>query len=529
MPDVNVATAQEPLLSQPDRASSISSLSWILPLIIMAWYQVVHHLQGEWSYNPQYSYGWSVPFLVGFLLWRRWSTRPDAEQPVSRWWPILGSVLAVVGLAPFRFLSDANPDWRLLSWSGSLCAVLLSLCLIYLAGGKSWLRHFAFPFLFFLVAVPWPMQLEQRIVQQLMQAVTALNVFGLHLAGVPALQHGNVIEVGSGLIGIEEACSGVRSLQATLMISLFLGELYSFPTGARVLLVVAGGILAFVCNLLRTAFLVYIGTAKGDSALHAWHDPAGLTILLCCLFGLWGLSLIMRRRISPAEMEFPAATHAPFAFPFSPSVLLALLVFLASTEVGVRFWYDWHQRQALDAHWTVNWPNENPGYEKVPISAEAQGLLQYNEGGGATWAGPDGHNWVLYHFRWLPGRTAALFVKIHRPDVCLPASGMTLIRDDGIHYFAAGGANLPIRSYRFENGATPLHVLYCYWDARSSYENAHSAAAEDWSPTGRVRAALRGQRERGAQMLELAVWGYEDDQEAHEALERQLRQVIKGA
>ena len=499
----------------------------ILPLVVLAWYQVAHHLQGEWSYNPQYSYGWSVPLLVGFLLWRRWLIRPDPERPTARWWPILGSIFAVICLAVFRFLSDANPDWRLLSWSGSLCAVLLSLCLIYLTGGKPWLRHFAFPFLFFLVAVPWPVRIEQEIIQQLMQAVTALNVFGLHLAGVPALQHGNVIELGSGLIGIEEACSGVRSLQATLMISLFLGELYSFPISARALLVAAGAVLAFICNLFRTAFLVYIGMAKGSSALHAWHDPAGLTILLCCLFGLWGLSLIMRKRISLTELE-PAATLRPVEFSFSRYALVALAAFLVASEIGVRAWYDWHQRQALDAHWTVQWPNENPGYTDVPISTEAQELLQYNEGGGATWAGPDGHHWLLYHFRWLPGRTAALFVKIHRPDVCLPASGMTMVHDDGIHSFATDdGINLPIRSYRFENGATPLHVLYCYWDARSSYKNVQSAVEEDWSPRARVRAALRGQRERGAQMLELAVWGYDSDQEAHEALQTQLREIIK--
>jgi hypothetical protein len=44
--------------------------------------------------------------------------------------------------------------------------------------------------------------------------------------GVAALQHGNVIEVATGNVGIDKACSGIRSFQATLMISLFLGKLY---------------------------------------------------------------------------------------------------------------------------------------------------------------------------------------------------------------------------------------------------------------------------------------------------------------
>jgi len=42
-----------------------------------------------------------------------------------------------------------------------------------------------------------------------------------------------------------------------------------------------------------------------------------------------------------------------------------------------------------------------------------------------------------------------------------------------------------------------------------------------------VRAALQGRREIGAQMLEIVVWGYQDDSEASEALVRELSQLIR--
>jgi AraC-like DNA-binding protein len=73
----------------------------------------------------------------------------------------------------------------------------------------------------------------------------------------------------------------------------------------------------------------------------------------------------------------------------------------------------------------------------------------------------------------------------------------------------------------------PLHVFYCYWDARSSYENLAAAEEEDWTVRGRLRAALRGAREIGAQMLELVVWGYATDSEAHEAARDELGQIIQ--
>src|SRR5207245_3436986 len=172
---------------------------------------------------------------------------------------------------------------------------------LYLIGGRAWLGHFSFPVLFFLVAVPWPVRIEQVVIQDLMRIVTAIKVTFLQLAAVPALQHRNVIEVGTGFIGIEEACSGVRSLQATLMGSLFLCELYYFTASRRLILIVICALLAFVCNVVRTAILVLAGTTSGPKSIEAWHDPAGLTILMVCLFGLWVASLIMQQRgnVSP--------------------------------------------------------------------------------------------------------------------------------------------------------------------------------------------------------------------------------------
>ncbi len=488
------------------------------------WFEVINQLRSEWSVNPQYGYGWVVPFVAFFLLWKLWPDRPPATPPSSGFWPRTLIVICAFLLLPVRFLSEANPDWRLLSWGIALMAVAISLSFVFLIGGLPWLRHFAFPFLFFLVAVPWPTQFEQFVVQNLMRSVTAINVFILNMAGIPAMARGNVIEVGSGLIGIEEACSGVRSLQATLMISLFLGGLYSFSMARRILLVAFGLVLAFVCNLARTALLVWVGANHGASAIQSWHDPAGLSILLVCLFGLWVVSLELWRR-RPAETPAgPSDRNLSAIFPSSFFISLALWMLLV--EGSVQAWYGAHQSPMAGSRWDVHWPSAEATCRSVPVGAEAESLLRYNEGGGATWSGSDGHEWMMYFFRWLPGRTAALFVKTHRPDICLPASGMTLVSDSGIRLMNVNGVNLPVRSYRFEDRGAPLHVFYCYWDARSSGEQPGAGEKEDWTPRGRIRAAVRGWREIGAQMLELVVWGYDDDDAAGAAVHRQLTQIV---
>ncbi len=215
------------------------------------------------------------------------------------------ALFAAAILLPVRLIAVANPDWRLISWTMSLVAVVISLCALHLAGGAPWSRHFAFPILFFLVATPWPMQLEQLVVQFLMRADTAITIRILNLIGTLAVQHGNVIELSTGRVGIDDACTGVRSLQATLMVALFLGEFYRMRFWRRALLVVAGGAIAFVCNIGRTFLLCEVAANSGVAAIHRWHDPAGFTILVICLFALWGLSMWLK----PA----PAADSTTYA------------------------------------------------------------------------------------------------------------------------------------------------------------------------------------------------------------------------
>jgi exosortase len=522
MPVTNAAilAPDSPRAQRATRSAAVG-LIVVAAFLIVLWLEVIRHLHTEWSHNPQYNFGWSVPFLALYLLWKRWLERPTPEpsQKGAAWVIATAAIL----ILPLRFLSEANPDWRLLSWTMTGAAVTASLAVVSAGGGRSWLRHFAFPILFFCVAVPWPMQFEQMVIQNLMRAVTAINVFFLSVAGVPALQHGNVIEVKSGLIGIEEACSGVRSLQATLMVSLFLGEFYSFSVLRRILLVVAGAILAFICNLVRTAVLVWVGAQHGAESIEAWHDPAGLTILLVCLFGLWGLSLLMSR--GSEELTLPASSG--LARPFPTLLLGVLIASLVTGELAVQWWYQSHQSGVAASRWQATWPNQESAYKQIVIPPATQSILRYDEGGGATWNGSDVHHWMMYFFRWLPGRTAALFVKIHRPDVCLPASGLTLNRDNGIQLVSVNAVKLPVRYYRFDDRGVPLHVLYCYWDARSSYESVAAANEEDWTAAGRIRAALRGRREVGAQMLELVVWGYQDDAEAKAALARELERIVR--
>ena len=142
--------------------------------------------------------------------------------------------------------------------------------------------------------MPWPSLLESPFIQGLTRAGYGVTTELLGWLGIPAIPHGNVIEVATGVVGIDEACSGIRSFQATLMISLFLGEFYGWRYSPHRSFL-AGLVLAFLFNLVRMSLLVWVAAHKGIAAIASWHDPAGVTILVACFFSLWWLGVGFRK------------------------------------------------------------------------------------------------------------------------------------------------------------------------------------------------------------------------------------------
>lgn len=506
-----------------DAASARAPLWLAGATLVLLWAELVSRLRFEWSVNPQYGYGWTVPFLAAYLFWRRCENAPAPAQPARSASVMFAIVVAALLLPPVRLIQEANPDWRLLSWTMAIAIGGMTVAGIYLSSGVRVMRHFIFPIAFFMVAVPWPTQFEQLIIQGLMRADAAINVEILNVIGIAAVQLGNVIEVGSGFVGIDEACTGIRSLQATLMVSLFLGEFYNFSVRRRVVLVVSGAILAFLCNLARTFLLVWLGAERGIQAIQKWHDPAGVTILVACLFGLWVLSMLLQRGADPV----PPRRHSRSPFlPVSRALLVTVLAIAVSAEATTQWWYRSHETESSRLKpWSVTWPRTAANWQDVPVADSAKDILRYNEGGGANWTGADGHNWTMYFFKWLPGRTAGLFIKNHRPDVCLPASGMAQRGGARNRLMTVNGVTLPMRSYVFESAGQTLHVFYCYWDGMPPQPD--STDAENWTASGRLDAVKRGKRDVGTQMLEIVAWGYDDDAAAEAAAREQLSAIVR--
>src|SRR5206468_11884499 len=137
---------------------------------------------------------------------------------------------------------------------------------------------------------------ETPIIQGLMRMVAHVAAETAMLLGIPAQVEGNLIRVSTGLVGVNEACSGIRSLQTSLMIGLLFGELKRLSVLRRLLLVAGAVAIALFANLLRAVFLVSVATTKNISEVSRWHDIAGYTIVALVFVGTMALAYLLGRK-----------------------------------------------------------------------------------------------------------------------------------------------------------------------------------------------------------------------------------------
>jgi len=293
--------------STEGRSDTTRTYGIVLTIVALVWLPTLLRCSIEWSVNAQYYYGWAVPLLAAYLVYERFGTL-EHRDPGRH--PILGILCVALFALPqpiLRLVGEANSDWRLVSWMMAGSAIGISGGLYYLAGGWPCVRRFAFPTLFLLVGVPWPSWAESLLVQGMMRLNAEIAAEFVSFCGVPAIANGNVIELPTGTLGVSEACSGIRSLQSTLMASVFLGGLYQLPIFGRFALVIVGVGIAFVLNIVRTVFLSWQGAFHGIAATEKWHDSAGFAILGVVLVCLWLISQFLEKRAARSRAaQIPA-------------------------------------------------------------------------------------------------------------------------------------------------------------------------------------------------------------------------------
>ena len=519
---------------------------WLGVAVLLGYWAVaVNWLGGLWSILPEYSYGWAVPLLCLMMLLERWRTRPRAKEPsgAAFGWQVIFVAALVFGLT--RVFFEITPYWRFAMWSFAASAVILTLGGIYLVGGGRWVIHFGFPVMFFMLAIPWPERFEWPFIQALTRLNAAITVEALSFIKIIAVRIGNLILIERGVVGVEEACSGIRSFQSTLMVSLFLGELFRFSFWRRIAFLLLGALISFGFNVVRTAFLVWKCSIEGVNAVDRYHDPAGFTILGASFVSLLLLAWALNRQ----QRAAPVTTSATMATGPRPAILprcgvvlfLCLALLLLIPLLGMNRWFRAHELRRMRApDWKLN--NEQLGDRStpVPIKKSVSAVLGYDQGVGWRWEDGSSYRWQAFLFEWDAGRSlhrriaAAVSATRHQPEDCFTAAGMQMRQKLPTRIYVANGIPLAFNAYEFVDRGASVFVFSSLWEQDSMPKVVEGPKVVAEASTLRAIRESFAKIRRGdrgiiseSRVFKLGVWGPRTIGEAEAAFQQQLNLLVQ--
>jgi len=471
-------------------------LPWPTLMVIGMWVWAIWSCAEHWRGNPNYSYGWAVPPLaMGFAL-RRYLRLPvtgiEALQPtapMSSWLQIL----IALGFGAVVFLLEYSREqmWHpeIVLWLICLFTVTSTIAALGLCGGSALVRAELFPVLFFLAAVPWPPRVEQPIVSNLIRWVAEMTTESLHWFGIEAQTSGAAIALRSGLVGISEACSGVRSLQAGIMFGLAMGEWFFLRPTRRVILLFIAIVLALATNLTRTLTLALQAEWHGIDSLDRVHDLIGTVMITALIVGIWLVgkllgprvthqpALSIRQIVERARLFF-GKLMTPSGPPFRALALSFLAGIICARSLSARLEaQDRTQTAPLfvaridQSSQRVQLPREIWN-ELRPTTAEYIRHQSAELPRGAA---------ECFHFFWKPSAWNR-FVLVHRPDICMPGVGWEPAGAPRPLDITLDGRSIRCHLFRFRRGNACALEVWGVWrngePVPLDYEPAQVLSAE---------------------------------------------------
>jgi exosortase/archaeosortase family protein len=458
-------------------------------------------------------------------------------------------------------IRGANTDWRLLNFV--LFGIVFTLTLIpfYDQGGWRKIKHLLFPLLFFIVAIPWPLATDLQLTQWFQERVSSIIVDILLLIEHEASLEGTIIDVGVfGQIGIDQACSGINGLQASIVVTLFFGSYYRFRWLNRLALVLSGAIIAIGFNLLRAFSLSYIkvkgkGHLLEDALLSigGWdmpslHDLAGwiettLIFLFIYLLARSARGGLFLRMLSNEPNNWSNLKSSP---PLAYSLLTISTVVASVTYANYHFESRECNLENLPKL-SLNIADDSLLVEEKVISNQIAAQLHFESAQSIQWQerlrtrfnptnqtrliNPNQEYWQAFEATWESGGACTAILSTHSPDSCLPLTGLTQINPPPgqaptIITIQVENREISFEVYEFTKNRKKLYVFRCFWPRMQAIGQANQFPNGGYSFDGRIKSAIEGRRNVGGTMLALALANVDSPQTAINKLQALANQRL---
>ncbi len=254
-------------------------LAGMLVLVLVIYQEAMLYLVGIWSRyeDGPYGHGFLVLAVSLYLVYAR---RRQLFSLVPC--PSAGALPVVAGCV-LVWMMAALVDIQMLQ-----VVVLLPLVLstFWAVGGQRIARQLLFPVLFISFALPvW-----SPLLPALREVTVGGAFFLVRLSGITAFLHGYEVQLPSGKLMVEDACSGLNYLMAGIALGVFHAYLNYQGLRPRLLIVATVACSAILANILRVFTIIYLAYISNmqhpmvhDHLMLGWYLFGALVVLLLLL------------------------------------------------------------------------------------------------------------------------------------------------------------------------------------------------------------------------------------------------------
>lgn len=264
---------------------------------------VLVKLVHDWATDDNYSHGFLIVPIAGYLIWERRTKLTAIVVEPSGW----GLVLLVASIG---VLVAGTLGAELFLGRVSMLGVIAG-SILFLAGWRH-LRALLFPLAFLILMIPIPAIIFNQIAFPLQLVASQFGTGVMSLAGVPVLREGNVIVLSNTTLEVAEACSGIRSLISLLTLGIVLGYFADRRITLRVAIALATIPIAIVANGLRVAgtgiAAYYYGPGAAEGFFHSFSGWLVFVAAMTLLVLLQRCLTILMPTVTDMDAISPSAT-----------------------------------------------------------------------------------------------------------------------------------------------------------------------------------------------------------------------------
>lgn len=241
----------------------------------------------DWGENDNYSHGYLIPFIFGFMIYSMRDQLGKIEISPSNW----GMLVIVIGLCQ---LMVAKIGMEYFLQRTSIIVVFFGISL-YLFGSKM-TKKVSLPLLYLIFMIPIPAIIWNRVAFPMQLFASSITETIIHAISIPVYREGNVIHLTETTLEVVDACSGLRSLISLFALSGAFTFMVKLSTVKKWILFFSAAPIAIVVNITRLVSTAILAKWMGaDAAQGFLHDFSGMVVFVGGIFLLYCVSVLLSK------------------------------------------------------------------------------------------------------------------------------------------------------------------------------------------------------------------------------------------